>query len=271
MKNKIILGFGIIGLAGMLIAANVPGMRLASGKLLVGDSSGNAQPVTISGDITIDNAGVAATANNSVGTADIAANVIVSADIDQNVLQVDNTQLTNTNMLALEATPISLISAPAANTAIIVHQVCVVLDAAAGAYTESSDDIVIEYTTGGVDIVQIDSTDGFDDAAVTTRCYKPLQAGTNMLPLSGANTACTTTCGGLRCVSATDGTNFVTCADATADSCLCDAYSTIGTAASAVQVTTVGSGEFGGGNAANTLSIRIWYSLQPMVAFSTGG
>lgn len=40
--------------------------------------------------------------------------------------------------------------------------------------------------------------------------------------VDAANQACSTTCGVSDCIIGTDGTNFVTCADATADSCLCD-------------------------------------------------
>lgn len=251
---------GLLLVGSVVVAANVPGFRLASGKIFIGDSSGNAQPITLSGDVTVTNAGVTS----------LAANGIVSADLDQNVIQVNNTQLTNAQILALEATPITLISAPAANTAVVVHKLCFVLDAAAGAYTESSDDFVVEYATGGVDIVKADNTDGLDDAVVTTRCYTPLHEGTPII-IAAANTACTTTCGGLECMFGDDGTVLTSCSDAGADSCACRGYSVIGTAASAVQLTTVGSGELGGGNAANTLSVRIWYSLQPTVAFSTGG
>ena len=47
----------------------------------------------------------------------------------------------------------------------------------------------------------------------------------NALGWDGAestNQACTTTCGVSDCVIGWDGTNFVTCSDATADVCLCD-------------------------------------------------
>ena len=246
--------------------ATVDGELCAAGDI---ESNGNldiAGTSTLTGAVTITADAILPT--GSISSGEIAANTIVSADIDQNVIQVDNTQLTNAQVLAVRATPITLISAPAANTSLWVHMVCVVLDAAAGAYTESADDLAIEFA-GGTDIVNIDSTDGFDDAAVTKRCYTPSH-GSEVTTLAAANVACNTTCGGLKCEFGSTGALLVDCADATADSCVCRFYSTP-TAATAIQVINTGDGELGGGNAANTLSIRIWYSLIPTIAFSSGG
>ena len=208
-------------------------------------------------------------ATGAVGTLEIAANVVVSADLNQNVMQVSNTQLTNAQLLALRAVPISLIASPGANTSIVVHKVCMVMSAAGGAYTESDDNLAIEFA-GGTDIVNVDMTDAFDDAAVTARCYIP--SGEQLMTvLAAANTACSTTCGGLLCMAGMDdAAGYVACGSAAADSCLCGYYATP-TAATAVQAINTGSGEWGGGNAANTLSIRIWYSHVPTIAFSSGG
>lgn len=271
-------GFLAVGACFGLVAANNPGARLAAGALFVGNSSGVATAVVPTGDVTINSSGVTALGSSKVtsamitdgvvASADIAVNTVVSADVDQNVIQVDNTQLTNAQILALRATPITLIASPGANTSIVVHKVCIVLDAAAGAYTESADDLAIEFAAG-TDIVNVDMTDGFDDAAVTSRCYIPY-GGTALTTISGANTACSTTCGGLRCLFGDDGAIVTTCADANADSCVCAHYVTP-TAATAVQAINTGNGEWGGGNAANTMSIRIWYSHVPTIAFSSGG
>lgn len=91
--------FGILCASSLVIAANVPGFRLASGKLFVGDSSGNAQPVTVTGDITVSNTGVVAMAANAivaaditdgeVGTAEIATGGVAAVDLAANSIQSD--------------------------------------------------------------------------------------------------------------------------------------------------------------------------------------
>lgn len=62
------------------------------------------------------------------------------------------------------------------------------------------------------------------DNVITIADGTALDVG-NALGWDGAestNQACSTTCGSNDCVIGWDGTNFVTCADATADVCLCD-------------------------------------------------
>lgn len=54
---------------------------LASGKLWIGDGSGKAQELTLSNDVTIDNAGLATIANSAVTPAKIAANAVTSTKI----------------------------------------------------------------------------------------------------------------------------------------------------------------------------------------------
>lgn len=54
---------------------NAPGQTLASGQVLVGDSSGIAQPVTPTGDITITNTGVTAIGSTKVTNAMLAGSI----------------------------------------------------------------------------------------------------------------------------------------------------------------------------------------------------
>ncbi len=130
-------------------------------------------------------------------------------------------QLTNAEMLALRATPKTLIAAPGANKAILVHKIHAVCDAAAGAYTESADNIVLEYADG-TDIMTLETTGWIDQAAVSPRIQAPDQHSALVTPVAN----------------------------------------------SAVQLKNSGDGEFGGGNAANTFSIRVYYSIVDTVAFT---
>ena len=281
-------GFLAVGACVGLVAANVPGARLArgyifrgnssniaaaydangDGQLLIGDGTDLAS-VAVTGDVTITSAGATAIGSGKVTSDDIAANVVVSADLDQNVIQVANLQLTNAQVLALEATPIT-IQAAVADVALVVHKVALFFDRTA-AYTESDDNLVIEYADG-TDIVVVEATGFVDAGADAARVITPPNGA--LVELTAANAACDTTCGGSCQVGFDDGAadaeNLVVCSDATADRCLC--YRPITPVSnSLVRITTIGSGEYGAGNAANTISIRIWYSRVPMAAFSTGG
>lgn len=270
MKAKqAIFGGILMVLAGWLIAANAPDLRLASGKLLVGNSSNIAAPVTLSGDATMTNAGVVALEASSVASSDIAANTIVSADVDADFMQVANLQLTNAQILALEATPVTII-ASVATTALVVHKVALFLDDTGADYTESADNLVIEYADG-TDIVVIEATGFIDATADAARLIIPRDGAA--VVVTSAGTACNTTCDST-CISGFDLAAGVevplACDGAGADTCLCYRPS-VPVAASAVRVTTVGTGEYGGGAVGSTLSIRVWYSEVPMAAFSSGG
>lgn len=144
---------------------------------------------------------------------------IVSIMRHRDPIRVANLQLTNAQMLALRATPITAIAAPGANKAIIVHRTEFVCSSAAGAYTESADNIAVEYADG-TDILVIETTGLIDQAAVGVRTQAP------------------------------------------------DFAVATPVANSAVQLKNNGDGEFGGGNAANTFSIKLWYSIVDTVAFS---
>jgi hypothetical protein len=82
--------------------------------------------------------------------------------------QVATRIITNAQMKALKATPLSLIAAPGTGWAIVVDRVYMTSSAAAGAWTETADNPVIEYT-GGTDILVIESTGFLDQASVQVR------------------------------------------------------------------------------------------------------
>lgn len=128
--------------------------------------------------------------------------------------------LTNTNMLALRATPITLVAAPGANKRLVFVGATLKCTATAGVYTESSANMAVRYNnTTGVIVSQAIETTGFID-----------QVGAVMHSNAEAKI---------------DG---------------------IATAAGCVNLPLVlhntGAGEFGGGNAANTLVVVTTYYVQ---------
>ncbi len=130
-----------------------------------------------------------------------------------------DTQLTNDQVLDFRATPITLVAAPGANLANIVHQIMIVSDDAAGTWTESSDNLNVEYADGtNISIVILGSL---------------LVGGGVQLYFDP-----------MRSSSYAPDANAV------------------------IHIQNKGSGEWGGGNSANTMSVRLWYSTVPTVAFS---
>ena len=83
--------------------------------------------------------------------------------------------LTNAQMLAVRATPITLVAAPGANRAIIVERVVAVSDATAGVWSETVDNLAVEYS-GGLDILTLETTGFIDQAGVEVRSQAPAEA-----------------------------------------------------------------------------------------------
>lgn len=136
----------------------------------------------------------------------------------QNLLHYKDTVLTNAQILALRATPISVVPAQGAGYVTLFHSALLVLSAAAGAYTETADNMAIRQvgTTGLLVSQAIEATGFMDQAAIKA---------TNVL-------AKIDTIGLLKNV--------------------------------ALVLHNTGDGEYGGGNAANTLTVRVFYTVQPV-------
>lgn len=127
-------------------------------------------------------------------------------------------RLTNAQVKALRATPISLIPAPPANQVIVVEEVYAVSSTVTAGWTETADNIVLEYTDG-TDIVELETTGFIDQVGIQIRSQR--QASTVFTPVKNVG----------------------------------------------VQLKNNGDGEFGGGNAANTLSVGVIYRIESAVAF----
>lgn len=152
----------------------------------------------------------------------------------QRGLLFTDVQLTNDEIKALVGTPKTLIPAPGADKANIVWRVHMVFDVTTTAYTEPSapDDLVIEYGDG-TDIVNIEFTGFLDQTSDQIRHITPtLSGGTHPTTTAGLYTP------------------FTPIANST------------------VRIANSG-GDYTGGNAANTLSIRTYYTIEPTTAFGT--
>ena len=71
-----------------------------------------------------------------------------TAQLGEGNVYVKKTKLTNAQVLLFRATPAILVPAPGANKALIFHKAHIVVDDTATAWTESADNLVIEYADG---------------------------------------------------------------------------------------------------------------------------
>ena len=131
--------------------------------------------------------------------------------------QVSVSQHTNAEVLAMRATPLVCIAAPGANKSIICDRVTIISDDAGGAWTESTDNLVLEYS-GGVDISGAIEATSLVGGAVVIESYGVLD--TVLVPSVNE----------------------------------------------AVELFNTGDGEWGGGNAANSMTVIISYHVIPTVA-----
>ena len=139
-------------------------VSLASAKVLVGNASNVAAAVTLSGDVTNDNAGVTAIGAGKVATAMHAANAVDTAALAKTTIQYASVSLTNAQIKALRATPISMVAAQGAGTAIEFVSAVLILDVGANVLSETADNLQFKYINGtGVAVSQTVETTGFID------------------------------------------------------------------------------------------------------------
>ncbi len=131
--------------------------------------------------------------------------------------QVRVVQFTNALVLLMRATPLVVIPAPGANKSIIVDRVTIISDDAGGAWTESSDNLVLEYS-GGVDITSAIEATSLVGGAVVIESYGVID--TVLVPAVNE----------------------------------------------AVELFNTGSAEWGGGDAANSMTVVVAFHVIPTVA-----
>ena len=112
---------------------------LASGKVLLGNASNEAAHVTLSGDLTTDNAGVTA-----IGT-----EKVLSAMVSPLLVQYKKVSLTTAEAVALNTAPKTLVAAAAGYTTVI-HQALLVLNYAGAAITANGVVGLFETDSAGV-------------------------------------------------------------------------------------------------------------------------
>lgn len=101
----------------------------------------------------------------TIGAAQLEAGTIVSAAMSETLIKVATVSLTNAQVLALRATPITIVSAPGAGK-VTEFISCVILFDRTAAYTETDDNLVVRYTgTTGLIVSQAIEMTGFIDAA----------------------------------------------------------------------------------------------------------
>ena len=102
--------------------------------------------------------------DSTIATADLANNAVTSAKLDVATVQYAEVALTNANMLALKATPITLVAAPGAGKMIEFISAQLFFDYV-GAYTETADNMAIKYNNGsGTAVSETIEATGFVDA-----------------------------------------------------------------------------------------------------------
>lgn len=105
----------------------------------------------------------------AVTTGKLAAAAVTSAKLDPSTIQYATVTLSSAEILALRATPKTLVAAPAAG---YVHQflgAMLILNATATAYVETDDNLAIKYTNGsGVAVSQTIEATGFIDQTADT-------------------------------------------------------------------------------------------------------
>lgn len=150
-------------------------------------------------------------------TPTLTAPVFASSPTGDGVLQWAEVAITNAQMLALRATPKTLVAAPGAGKVIEFVQALILFDYT-GAYTETDDNLAVKYTDGSGAIISeaIEAT-GFVDATADS-LIKVERAASAVLAKTAAENK-------------------------------------------AIVLHNTGNGEWGGGNAANAVRVKVAYRV----------
>jgi len=108
-------------------------------------------------------------ADDAVTAAKVADGAIATAALDPTTIQYATVTLTNANIKALRATPITLVAAPGAGKVIEFVSGLLKLNAGTNVLTESADNMAVKYTDGSGVVIStaIEATDFIDQAADT--------------------------------------------------------------------------------------------------------
>lgn len=145
--------------------ANVDPLVVSSsaqaGALVVGQNAGTvaiAAAATVGGTLAVTGAQTLTGLTTCTAGAVLGASKVITT----------TTNLTSAQVKALKATPIDLTPAPGADYFIQLLGALLVLDYGSNAFTESSDDLIIQYETSGVDACAAITSNGFITATADT-------------------------------------------------------------------------------------------------------
>jgi hypothetical protein len=96
-------------------------------------------------------------------------------------------ELSNANIKALRASPMALVAATGANTFIEFVSAVLILDYGSEVLTESSDNLVIQYSTSGQDLTAAIETTGFIDQAADQMAFIPAATVATMTAANAVN------------------------------------------------------------------------------------
>lgn len=132
-------------------------------------------------------------ATDTIGEAQIVDSTVTHSKLYEEVELVVSTSITTAEVLALNASPITVIAAPGANKAIMFLGAVVLLDYVSAAYdgVAAGEDLVFAYTDGsGVPVAEIETTGFIDQTNDELRIVYPHSAAsgsdTSLVPVANA-------------------------------------------------------------------------------------
>lgn len=158
------------------------------------DLATNPQVVNISSGLTAtEDAGTVSISvpTGGVSTTMIADDAVTTAKLAPGVLQVDTVTLTSAQVKGCRAAPVTLVAAPGAGKVVVVESLVLQLNYGGNnGFTESTDNLVLQYNDSGQDISGAIETTGFiDQTADMVAVYYPANIAAMAAATVGVNEA----------------------------------------------------------------------------------
>lgn len=128
-------------------------------------------------------------ADSAVTTAKIANNNVTAAKLDPQVLHSVDVTVSTAEILALNATPKTVLAAPGVGLFIRPVSALLMLDYNSAAYAgiAGGEDLTFKYTnSGGTTLMTVETTGFLDQTADATRYVEPAVASTDITPVANA-------------------------------------------------------------------------------------
>lgn len=150
------------------------GISLTNGQILVGNASGVAADVAVSGDVTIANTGAVTIANNAVTGAKMANNTVTSTQLDIGVIQVATVNVSAADIVTAGTTMKQLVAAPGAGKYIELISATISYAYSTAAYTLGGNTTIALGTTAITGLISAAACFGKASSAVIQ--FNPLAA-----------------------------------------------------------------------------------------------